>query len=296
MNKYLKALLEALAARKLSEQAVASVKTLAEVQLEGITDETQAKLLCEQLEQMAIQLSEQLAKVPVNGPTPVIQLSMAGTDQATISAAVNKLLAERDTAAKTLAATVDGKRKLLAETIAVAEGLDDATKKALAEAAAGVITADTTDDQVKALAAMQIQNANEVATARQLAALGYVPSGSRISPSRWRVSKTERVLPRAVGQDQLRRPVASGRQARTAAVLLAGAGRVRPPARWPPGQRVQGAGARAGQYGYGQHRVAGGRATRSDSRSAVRSQRAVPGADADRLCRRGHHPDPVRTA
>lgn len=178
MNKYLKALLEALAARKLSEQAVASVKTLAETQLEGITDETQAKMLCEQLEQMAIQLSEQLSKLPANGPTPVFQLSVGGMTQADVSAVVAKALAERDTAAKQLAETTDGKRKLLAETINAAAGLDDATKKALAEAAAGVITADTTDDQVRALAQMQIQNANELAAARQLSQLGYAPAGS----------------------------------------------------------------------------------------------------------------------
>lgn len=178
MNKYLKALLEALAARKLSEQAVASVKTLAETQLEGITDETQAKMLCEQLEQMAIQLSEQLSKLPANGPTPVFQLSVGGITQADVSAVVAKALAERDTAAKQLAETTEGKRKLLAETINAAAGLDDATKKALAEAAAGVITADTTDDQVRALAQMQIQNANELAAARQLSQLGYAPAGS----------------------------------------------------------------------------------------------------------------------
>ncbi|WP_114153004.1 phage protease [Chromobacterium haemolyticum] len=178
MNKYLKALLEALAARKLSEQAVAAVKTLAETQLVDITDESEAKLLCEQLEQAAVKLSEELGKLQATGAAPVIQLSMAGPDQAAISAAVNKLLTERDTAAKTLAETVEGKRKLLADTIGAAEGLDDAAKKALTEAAVGVITADTTDDQVKALAAMQIQNANEVAAARQLSALGYVPSGS----------------------------------------------------------------------------------------------------------------------
>ncbi|AUH51231.1 hypothetical protein CXB49_10620 [Chromobacterium sp. ATCC 53434] len=178
MNKYLKALLEALAARKLSEQAVAAVKTLAEAQLEGITDEAQAKQLCEQLEQAAIQLSEQLSKLPANGPAPVIQLSVGGVNQADVGAAVAKALAERDTAAKQLAETTEGKRKLLAETIAAAAGLDDATKKALAEAAAGVITADTTDDQVRALAEMQIKNANEVAAARQLAQLGYGPAGS----------------------------------------------------------------------------------------------------------------------
>ncbi|WP_114152625.1 phage protease [Chromobacterium haemolyticum] len=178
MNKHLKALLESLAARKLSEQAVASVKTLAETQLESITDETQAKLLCEQLEQMAIQLSEQLSKLPANGPAPVFQLSVGGMNQADVGAAVAKALAERDTAAKHLAETTEGKRKLLAETINAAAGLDDATKKALAEAAAGVITADTTDDQVRALAQMQIQNANELAAARQLSQLGYGPAGS----------------------------------------------------------------------------------------------------------------------
>ncbi|AOZ48873.1 phage protease [Chromobacterium vaccinii] len=179
MNKYLKALLEALAARKLSEQAVAAVKTLAEAQLEGITDEAQAKQLCEQLEQAAIQLSEQLAKLPANGPAPVIQLSVGGSvNQADVGAAVAKALAERDTAAKQLAEITEGKRKLLAETINAATGLDDAAKKALAEAAAGVITADTTDDQVRALAQMQIQHANELAAARQLSALGYAPAGS----------------------------------------------------------------------------------------------------------------------
>ncbi|OWY40054.1 hypothetical protein CEK28_04785 [Xenophilus sp. AP218F] len=179
MNKHLKALLEALAARKLSEQAVSAVKTLAETQLASITDEAQAKQLCEQLEQAAVQLSEQLAKLPANGPAPVIQLSVGnGMDPAGVSAAVAKALAERDTAAKQLAETTEAKRKLLADAIHAAAGLDDATKKALAEAAAGVITADTTDDQVRALAQMQIDNANAVAAARQLSALGYAPAGS----------------------------------------------------------------------------------------------------------------------
>lgn len=179
MNKVLKALLEKLAAKKLSQVALDTVKQLGETQLKDVTDETEAERVCGLLEQAAVQLSEQLAQLPAGHAAPVIQLSVGSSlSPDTINAAVSKVLAEQAQTAKQLAETTDARRKLLSDTIGAAEGLDDGLKKELSERVATLINADWSEDQVRTLAQSQINAGNSIVAARQLSTLGYGPNGT----------------------------------------------------------------------------------------------------------------------
>ncbi|WP_084612695.1 phage protease [Pseudogulbenkiania sp. MAI-1] len=179
MNKVLKALLDKLAAKNLSQVALDTVKQLGETQLKDVADEAEAQRICGLLEQAAVQLSEQLANLPAGHAAPVIQLSVGSSlSQDAINAAVTKVLADQATSARQLAETTDARRKLLSDTIGAAEGLDEGLKKELSEGVNSVITADWSEDQVRALAQSQINVGNQIVAARQLSVIGYNPAGT----------------------------------------------------------------------------------------------------------------------
>lgn len=93
---------------------------------------------------------------------------------AAVRAAMEAEAANRATADTALAS----KRTLLSTTIkAGLPELDDAGVKALAEKAEPLISAATTDDQVKTLAAMQIDHAKQLSATAKLQGLGFVPIG-----------------------------------------------------------------------------------------------------------------------
>lgn len=93
---------------------------------------------------------------------------------AAVRAAMEAEAAARAGADTALAA----KRTLLSTTIKAAlPELDDAGVKALAEKAEPLISAATTDDQVKTLATMQIDHAKQLSATAKLQGLGFVPIG-----------------------------------------------------------------------------------------------------------------------
>lgn len=114
-----------------------------------------------------------------NGGQPVtITLAMPG-QTVDVDGAVARALAERDTAAATAKTTLEGKLKLLSDTIAAEKTLTPEGVVKLAADVVPLISANTSDDQVKALAALQLKGWNSLNAAQKLVTLGYTsPSGT----------------------------------------------------------------------------------------------------------------------
>lgn len=174
----LKQLSQKLKSFNLAEAVVGSLVAAAEKALANTTDEAAAKALIGTFEESGKTLSESIGD-------RVVQLSIAAPSMPVGLSAedVRKLLAEENQkqsdAAKKLSEGKAANIKLLGDTINAAAGLDDDTKKALAEECAGLITADLSPEQVKLLAAMQIKKGNELAVAKQLSGMGFArPVGS----------------------------------------------------------------------------------------------------------------------
>jgi len=178
MNKHLKLLLAALATIGLPD---AASKTLGDAFMAALgdnTDEEHAATLLASFEDAGKKLAEELKA----NPNAIINLSMPTGESGLSAEDVKKLLAEhedaRAQAAKKLTETREAKVKLFADTVDAAEGLDETTKKSLCESVEGLITETLTDDQVVALATLQIKQANDTAVARQLSGMGFPVGGS----------------------------------------------------------------------------------------------------------------------
>jgi len=176
-EKYLKQLRERLAALKLSENVIEQMAKALASMLDGVTDESAAAKLCENMETTAKALAEQVGDKPV---AVTLQVAGAGAGAAGLTADdVNRLLAERETAARKLAENADAKRKLFSDHLAeVGKALSEDTRRELCEAVVDVIGADTPDATVKALAEKNAALAGKFEATRQLAAMGWTPSGS----------------------------------------------------------------------------------------------------------------------
>lgn len=160
-----KKLREQLVAKKLAEAQVEAICTAAAKALEAVTEEAQAVKLLAAFEAL---------EVPAGQAAPV-NVSVTGLT----ADDVRRLLAEDAANAKKLAESVEGKRKLFAEHLATAgKGLDEGVRVLLAEAVAPLITAETPDEVVKALAEKQAAIGAQAQAARELSAMGYQVRGN----------------------------------------------------------------------------------------------------------------------
>jgi hypothetical protein len=165
----------------LSEPVRKQLQDAFDVAVKPITDELQAKLLMEAFADSGKKLGEQIAATGAKEFKLSIDVPNLGGGMT--PDAVKKLLHEEaqrvHTEQKTLAEKRDGNIKLLTDTINAATGLDESSKKILAESVADLITPEMTADQVKRLAENQIKHGNELAVAKQLSNLGFArPVGS----------------------------------------------------------------------------------------------------------------------
>ncbi len=164
MKKHLEQLKAALAEKKLSEAAIASVIKAAEQAMTGMSDDAQMKALCDALLDGAVKLAE-------NGQTPGNITITLGQSADQVQAAVAQALAEADAAAKKLAETLGARRKLLADT--VGEKIKDADiAKELCEPLADVV-AGMDEAGVKALAEKLIKLGEPLVAQKQLSAMGF---------------------------------------------------------------------------------------------------------------------------
>lgn len=122
---------------------------------------------------------EALLAAGTDPKTVTIQLA-APAAPVDVNAAVTRALAEQDAARNAAATTLAGKLKLLSETIAegdktlTAEGV-----KKFSDDYAPMVTAATSDEQVKHLAGLAVKQAQQLSAAQKLVTLGYnAPSGS----------------------------------------------------------------------------------------------------------------------
>lgn len=165
MKKHLEELAKQLAAKGLSEAAIAAVISLAEKAMTGMTDDAQMKALCEAFAADAKKLTE-------GGPVTVNVAG--GLTAADVATAVAKQLAERDDAAKKLAETQAGNVKLLGEQIAeLGKALSEDTRKELIDGLTPAITAEMSAPAIKALAEVQVKMAEKAEANKQLAASGF---------------------------------------------------------------------------------------------------------------------------
>lgn len=176
-----------------SDTVVAGVKALGEAAVNENSDGDTVKNVIAELEKTAKTLAQgeadakklaeqnKQAKEPnSDGKKALAEPGAAAKtlSAADVDAAVAKALAARDAQAEKLAQSRAENEKLLADEIGKAEGLPDALKKELAESAKKLLPDHASVEQVKALAEHQVQMGNNMAAAKQLAALGYSVGGT----------------------------------------------------------------------------------------------------------------------
>lgn len=130
---------------------------------------------------VAAQLKTLSAAAPGTPQNVTITLAQPAAD---VTAAVQAAMKAEAEAKKLAQTTLDGRVKLLATTIAAGnKDLDEAAVKALADKAAPLVTADSTDEQVRALAQIQLDHVQALSAQAKLQGLGYVhiPGDARIT-------------------------------------------------------------------------------------------------------------------
>lgn len=193
MNKHLQQLEADLRAKKLSEAAIQSILSAARKALDGQTDDTVMKSLCEAFLDSVKHLTEGQAPGPIS-------VSVGMTNEA-IAALVAKQLAEAQTAAKTLAEAGAAKIKLLTETIGE-KVKDSELAKELTEAVAGLVSG-LSDEQIKEVAARQIALGEKMEASKKLAAMGFNFRGNAIISvdSSNEIKKLQEVVDKRLGFD-----------------------------------------------------------------------------------------------
>jgi hypothetical protein len=173
----LKQLGEKLKLKQLSQMVTDQLVSTAERALATVTDKAVAEALIGSFEATGIKLAEQ-----IGGKEMILKIELPSTAAGMTEAQVKKLMEDNRTAieadAKKLAETRGAKQKLLRDTIAAATGLDEPTKKELADAVIDLVGENLTDEQVKKLAEAQIASGNRLAAQSKLSAMGFEIRGT----------------------------------------------------------------------------------------------------------------------
>lgn len=118
---------------------------------------------------------------PAQPQNVTITLAAPNAQVPDVAAAVAKALSERDTALANATTAHATKLKLLSDTIAAGDKtLTEEGVKKFADDYAPLVTAVTTDDQVRHLASLAVAQAQALGAARKLATLGYNPVGGQV--------------------------------------------------------------------------------------------------------------------
>lgn len=180
MNKHLVALRKTLEGKNLSANIIEQTISLATQALEGITEDEKQKMLCAQFEAQVLALSEVAPSPTLPAGSDPINKTLANNPlpSADVEATFKRLLAEQQAQTQKQAQQHDENRKLLSETIANAEGLNEETKKTLSEGICGLVTEHMSADEVKTLANKQIELAHKTIASQTLAAMGFAGVGT----------------------------------------------------------------------------------------------------------------------
>lgn len=177
-NKMLAALKTKCDELKLDAGVTTQLATALGAALEPDADEKK----CQEVLGQYIKLAESVSAAVGSKPAE-LKITVPSAGKTLSEADITRILDERATATATAAKKLMEDKaanvKLLSDTINAATGIDDATKKTLAESVAELITPEMSADQVKRLAENQIKHGNELSAARQLSNMGFHrPSGT----------------------------------------------------------------------------------------------------------------------
>lgn len=180
MDKFLKDLKAKLTAQGLPESAVTKLLAEAEKQLKAAgEDEPKMLGIVTAFEAAGQEAATQLKKLAQQGNTDpaniTITLSQPAVD---VDAAVKKILAEQEATRTSEAGKLAANLKLLSDTIAEGDKtLTPEGVKKFTEDFAPLISAATTEANVKHVAGLAVAQAKKLSAAEKLVSLGYMPSG-----------------------------------------------------------------------------------------------------------------------
>lgn len=182
MDKYLKLLAAALATLGFTDVTGKPFTDLLTLQLASILNDD-AKCLAT-VDAVKATAEAAMAQVKAQGGDPkhvTIQLAAPSTPPVDVNAAVAKALADRDAAELAGRTTLAAKLKLLSDTIA--EGDKTLTPEGVAKFSADyapLVSASSTDEQVKHLAGLAVKQAQQLSAAQKLVSLGYAPASGQV--------------------------------------------------------------------------------------------------------------------
>lgn len=174
MNKFLKALLAQLIVLGYTETSGKPFLDLLSKQLEALGDDEQKCLAAQTaVEQTAEATMKQIRHAGGDGRTVQITLAAPAVD---VQAAVTRALADRDANDLANRTALTAKLKLLSDTIAEGDKtLTPEGVKKFADDYAPLVTAQSTDDQVRHLAGLAVKQSQALTAAQKLVTLGYNP-------------------------------------------------------------------------------------------------------------------------
>lgn len=181
--KFLEQLKTKLLALGIPETAVTKILAEAKKQFDAAgDDEAKCLAVLTAWETTGKAVSDQIRALSAAGNTTPVTINLAAPEGGVdVAAEVNRLLAERESAAANAQTALAAKIKLLSDTIAegdktlTAEGV-----KKFSDDYAPLVTAVTTDDQVKHLAGLAVNQAKALSAATKLAGLGYNPASGQV--------------------------------------------------------------------------------------------------------------------
>ena len=189
MDKYLKLLSVAVLAlgfTDVSGKAFSDLLTMQLAALDPAKDEAKCLAAVELVKGAADEAMKQIKVLAAAGgqggtPAPFTITLAAPVGAVDVNAAVAKALADRDAAAAGAVTAMAGKLKLLSDTIAAGDKtLTPEGVKKFADDYAPLVSAVTTDEQVKHLAGLAVAQAQALGAARKLAGLGYNPAFGQV--------------------------------------------------------------------------------------------------------------------
>jgi hypothetical protein len=182
MNKYLQALLTRLIALSFTESTAKPMMDAATLQITAAgADEAKCLAVVDSFAAMGEMVKAATLQSGGDPKTVTITIAAPNNQQVDVAAAVQKALADRETDAATAAAALITKVKLLSDTIAEGDKtLTPEGVKKFADDYAPLVTAGSTDAQVKHLATLAVAQSQALGAARKLATLGYNPASGHV--------------------------------------------------------------------------------------------------------------------
>lgn len=178
---YLEKLKTKLLAKGITGDVLTKMLAQAKLQIDAAGgDEAKSLSVVDAWEAAAQEVADQIKALAAAGNTQPVTITLSAPNPVDVAGEVTRILAERETQADEARTSLAAKLKLLSDTIAAGDTTLPADGvRQLCEAVSPMITAITTDAQVKALAELQINYSKQLSAAHKLATLGYnPPSGS----------------------------------------------------------------------------------------------------------------------